>query len=35
MDDDPGFGYAVAMALLERTYQRLRRVRLQSLDVYR
>lgn len=35
MDDDPRLGYALSMRLLERTYQRLARARLQHLDVYR
>lgn len=35
MDDDPRLGYAIAMRLLERTYDRLARARLQHLDVYR
>lgn len=35
MDADPGLGYAVSMRLLERTYDRLSRARLQHLDVYR
>lgn len=35
MDEDPRLGYAIAMRLLERTYTRLARSRLQHLDVYR
>jgi CRP/FNR family transcriptional regulator, cyclic AMP receptor protein len=35
MDDDPRLGYAISMRLLERTYERLTRARLQRLDVYR
>jgi CRP/FNR family transcriptional regulator, cyclic AMP receptor protein len=35
MSDDPRFGYAISMRLLERTYERLIRARLQRLDVYR
>ena len=35
MNDDPRLGYAIAMRLLERTYDRLARARLQHLDVYR
>jgi CRP/FNR family cyclic AMP-dependent transcriptional regulator len=35
MEDDARFGFAVSMKLLERTYRRLDRARLQSLDVYR
>ena len=35
MNDDPRLGYALAMRLLERTYERLSRARLQHLDVYR
>jgi CRP/FNR family transcriptional regulator, cyclic AMP receptor protein len=35
MDEDPRLGYAIAMRLLERTYDRLARARLQHLDVYR
>lgn len=35
MDDDPRLGYALSMRLLERTYQRLARARLQNLDVYK
>lgn len=35
MDEDPRLGYAIAMRLLERTYERLARARLQHLDVYR
>jgi CRP-like cAMP-binding protein len=35
MNQDPRLGYAIAMRLLERTYQRLARSRLQHLDVYR
>jgi CRP/FNR family cyclic AMP-dependent transcriptional regulator len=34
MDEDPRLGYAIAMRLLDRTYQRLSRHRLQALDVY-
>lgn len=35
MDEDPRLGYALSMRLLERTYERLARARLQHLDVYR
>ena len=35
MDEDPALGYAISMRLLERTYERLNRARLQRLDVYR
>jgi CRP/FNR family cyclic AMP-dependent transcriptional regulator len=35
MDADPRLGYAIAMRLLDRTYQRLARHRLQDLDVYK
>lgn len=35
MDADPRLGYAVSMRLLERTYDRLSRSRLQHLDVYK
>jgi CRP-like cAMP-binding protein len=35
MQEDTRFGFAVGMKLLERTYERLARARLQSLDVYR
>ena len=35
MHDDPRLGFALAMRLLERTYERLSRARLQHLDVYR
>jgi CRP-like cAMP-binding protein len=35
MQEDARFGFAVSMKLLERTYRRLDRARLQSLDVYR
>jgi len=35
MDADPRLGYAISMRLLERTYDRLSRARLQHLDVYR
>jgi len=35
MDADPRLGYAIAMRLLARTYDRLSRARLQNLDVYR
>jgi CRP/FNR family cyclic AMP-dependent transcriptional regulator len=35
MDADPRLGYALAMRLLARTYDRLVRARLQNLDVYR
>ncbi len=35
MQEDTRFGFAVSMKLLERTYQRLARARLQSLDLYR
>jgi CRP-like cAMP-binding protein len=35
MQAEPGFGYAITRRLLERTYNRLARARLQNLDVYR
>lgn len=35
MDEDPRLGYTISMRLLERTYERLTRARLQRLDVYR
>jgi len=35
MDLDPRLGYAISMRLLERTYDRLARSRLQHLDVYK
>jgi CRP-like cAMP-binding protein len=35
MDSDPALGYAITTRLLERTYARLARARLQHLDVYR
>jgi CRP/FNR family cyclic AMP-dependent transcriptional regulator len=35
MRDDPRLGFAITHRLLERTYERLRRARLQHLDVYR
>jgi CRP/FNR family cyclic AMP-dependent transcriptional regulator len=35
MDADPALGYAIATRLLERTYERLARARLQRMDVYR
>jgi CRP/FNR family cyclic AMP-dependent transcriptional regulator len=35
MKAEPRFGYAVMARLLERTYERLARARLQYLDVYR
>ena len=35
MEADPRLGYAISRRLLERTYQRLVRSRLQHLDVYR
>lgn len=35
MNEDPRLGYAISMRLLERTYDRLSRARLQHLDVYR
>jgi len=35
MDEDPRLGYAITRRLLERTYDRLARARLQHLDVYR
>ncbi|MFO0555168.1 MAG: cyclic nucleotide-binding domain-containing protein [Polyangiaceae bacterium] len=35
MDEDPRLGYAISMRLLERTYERLSRARMQHLDVYR
>ena len=35
MNEDPRLGYALSMRLLDLTYQRLSRHRLQALDVYR
>lgn len=35
MEEDPRLGYAIAMRLLDRTYQRLARHRLQALDIYK
>lgn len=35
MDEDPVLGYAITSRLLDNTYQRLSRLRLQQLDVYR
>jgi CRP-like cAMP-binding protein len=35
MHADPQLGYAITRRLLERTYDRLARARLQNLDVYR
>lgn len=35
MDEDPKLGYAITKRLLDRTYQRLARHRLQALDVYK
>lgn len=35
MTEDPRLGFALSMRLLERTYERLSRLRLQHLDVYR
>jgi CRP-like cAMP-binding protein len=35
MNEDPALGYAIASRLLDSTYQRLSRLRLQQLDVYR
>jgi CRP-like cAMP-binding protein len=35
MSAEPRFGYAITRRLLERTYDRLARARLQYLDVYR
>jgi CRP-like cAMP-binding protein len=35
MSEDPEFGYALTSRLLDNTYQRLSRLRLQQLDVYR
>ena len=35
MNEDPRLGYAISMRLLEKTYERLSRARLQHLDVYR
>jgi CRP-like cAMP-binding protein len=34
MNEDPRLGYAIAMRLLDLTYQRLARLRLQAIDVY-
>lgn len=35
MDRDAALGYAITSRLLDNTYQRLSRIRLQNLDVYR
>lgn len=35
MSEDPALGYAITSRLLDNTYQRLSRLRLQQLDVYR
>ena len=35
MNEDPALGYAITSRLLDNTYQRLSRLRLQQLDVYR
>lgn len=35
MKDDPRLGFALSMRLLERTYDRLSRARLQHLDIYK
>jgi CRP-like cAMP-binding protein len=35
MKEDPELGYAITSRLLDNTYQRLSRLRLQQLDVYR
>lgn len=35
MRQDPRLGYAITRRLLERTYERLARARVQNLDVYR
>ena len=35
MKEDPAFGYAITSRLLDNTYKRLSRLRLQKLDVYR
>jgi len=35
MNEDAEFGYAITSRLLDNTYQRLSRLRLQKLDVYR
>lgn len=35
MQEDPRLGYLIAMRLLDLTYQRLARRRLQSLDIYK
>jgi len=35
MQEDPRLGFALTMRLLERTYDRLSRARLQHLDVYK
>ena len=35
MEDEPALGYAIASRLLERTYERLSRARIQKLDLYR
>lgn len=35
MSEDPAFGYAITSRLLDNAYQRLSRLRLQQLDVYR
>ena len=34
MQDDHALGYLLALRLSERMYERLRRVRLQRLDIY-
>lgn len=35
LDEDPALGYAVSRSLVKQLYERLERVRLQRLDVYR
>ena len=35
MEEEPALGYAIASRLLERTYERLSRARIQKLDLYR
>jgi CRP/FNR family transcriptional regulator, cyclic AMP receptor protein len=35
MEEDPRLGYSLSMRLLQRTYERLARARLQHLDVYK
>jgi len=35
MEADAALGFAISSRLLERTYERLSRIRLQNLDVYK